>query len=63
MSELLDQQQALNVLVQAAQLAQKRGAFDLNEAGVVASAVNTFMPPAPEEVEEDVEEVSEEETE
>tara|TARA_R100000008_G_scaffold79915_1_gene61952 strand:+ start:3070 stop:3270 length:201 start_codon:yes stop_codon:yes gene_type:complete len=47
--------QALGVLVQAAHVAQKRGAFDLNEASLVAQAIQMFsVPPG---------EVSEEETE
>ena len=44
-------QQALNVLVQAAQTANKRGAFSLEEAGLISSAVSIFMPPAPEDEE------------
>ena len=48
-------QQALNVLVQAAQTANKRGAFSLEESGVIASAVSVFMPPAPPETETETE--------
>ena len=48
-------QQALNVLVQAAQTANKRGAFSLEESGVIASAVSVFMPPAPPETEAETE--------
>ena len=56
----MDQQQALTVLVQAAQVAQSKGAFSLKEASIVAQAVATFTPP--EEVQEDVsEEAAEEE--
>ena len=42
------QQEALEVLVQAVTVAQKRGAFNLDEAGVIANAVSVFVPaPAP----------------
>ena len=37
--------QALGVLVQAAHVAQKRGAFDLNEASLVAQAIQMFSAP------------------
>ena len=37
--------QALGVLVQAAHVAQKRGAFDLEEATLVAQAIKIFSPP------------------
>jgi len=40
----MDQTQALNVLVQAAQVAQSKGAFSLQEAAMVAEATSTFMP-------------------
>ena len=40
----MDQQVALSVLVQAAQVAQAKGAFSLQEAGVVAEAVAAFTP-------------------
>ena len=44
-----NQQQAVMVLVQAAQLAQKRGAFDLTEASLISHAVHLFVPdPTPE---------------
>jgi len=61
----MDQQQALTVLVQAAQVAQSKGAFSLQEAGVVAQAVAAFAPPEPPQVElpseEEPEDNSEEE--
>ena len=38
----MDQQQALTVLVQAAQVAQSKGAFSLQEAGVVAQAATAL---------------------
>ena len=50
-TEVESQQQALNVLVSAAQVAQKRGVFNLDEAAVIAQAVNVFMPPPPPEEE------------
>jgi len=54
----MDQQQAILVLVQAAQLAQSKGVFSLQEAGLVAQAVAVFSPPAEnqETVSEEVEE-------
>ena len=54
----MDQQQAILVLVQAAQLAQSKGVFSLQEAGLVAQAVAVFAPPAEnqETVSEEVEE-------
>ena len=59
----MDQNQALNTLVQAVNLAQQRGAFNLKEASMLASAVEVFMPPASETNEldttEDVTEASE----
>jgi len=58
------QQQAVHMLIQAAQLAQQRGAFNLNEASLVSQAVNHFVPPAPPPEEgTDVEEAVEEESE
>jgi hypothetical protein len=39
------QNQALNVLVNAVRLAQKRGAFNLDEAAVIGSAVSVFAGP------------------
>jgi hypothetical protein len=44
----MDQQQALTVLVQAAQVAQSKGAFTLQEAGVVAEAIAAFNTAPPE---------------
>tara|TARA_R110002110_G_scaffold390736_1_gene603869 strand:+ start:151 stop:342 length:192 start_codon:yes stop_codon:yes gene_type:complete len=61
----MEQQLALSVLVQAAQVAQSKGAFSLKEAGIVAQAVAAFAPPevVQEEVSEEAEEeVSEDET-
>ena len=57
----MDQNQALNVLVQAARVAQKRGAFSLDEASAVARAVSAFVATEPaastsEETEEEAEE-------
>mgnify|MGYP003628063469 CR=1 FL=1 len=42
----MEQNQALTVLVQAVNLAQKRGAFNLDEARAVADAVTIFTTPA-----------------
>ena len=58
--KMMDQNQALNTLVQAVNLAQQRGAFNLKEAAVLSSAVEVFTPPAEEtEVTEEVEEETE----
>ena len=46
----MDQNQALNTIVQGINVAQQRGAFNLKEASVLASAVEVFVPP--EEAEE-----------
>ena len=51
--EVENQQQALNVLVQAVQVAQKRGVYSLDEAGLISQAVAIFAPPAEEPTQED----------
>ena len=51
--EIENQQQALNVLVQAAQVAQKRGVYSLDEAGLIAQAIAVFAPPEEEPTQED----------
>ena len=38
-----EQAKAIIVLVQAVQIAQKRGAYDLNEASQISEAVNLFV--------------------
>ena len=53
------QQQAVGLLIQAAQIAQKRGAFDLSEAGLLAEAIGLLAPEPPPEEEEATEEESE----
>ena len=54
----MEQNQALNVLVQAARVAQKRGAYNLEEAKAIAIAVSAFVT-QPENI-EGIEEVHEE---
>lgn len=45
-NELVERQnKALNVLVEAARLAQARGAFSLEQAALVAEAIAVFQPP------------------
>ena len=62
--QIESQEQALSVLVQAAQLAQKRGAYDLTEAGLISQAVRVFAPePASAEMTDDSTEDSAEEAE
>ena len=40
----MNQQQALNVLVQAARIAQSKGAYTLEDAELVAKAIKVFIP-------------------
>ena len=40
----MNQQQALNVLVQAARIAQSKGAYTLEDAELVAKAIKLFIP-------------------
>jgi hypothetical protein len=44
--EKLTQQQALQVLVDAARIAQSKGLFTLDDAELVNKAIKAFMPPA-----------------
>jgi hypothetical protein len=44
--ENLNQQQALQVLVDAARVAQAKGIFTLDDAELVNKAIRAFMPPA-----------------
>ena len=56
-----NQNQALSVLMHAAQLAQTRGAFSLDEAGVISQAVALFTPePSQAEVKEEADGFEEE---
>ena len=41
----MNQQQALEVLINAVKVAQKRGAFELEETPMIFQAVTIFMPP------------------
>ena len=41
----MNQNEALNLLVQAVNLAQQKGAYSLQEAAAIADAVQTFTPP------------------
>lgn len=43
--ESLNQQQALQVLVDAARVAQSKGIFTLDDAELVNKAIRAFMPP------------------
>jgi hypothetical protein len=43
--EVLNQQQALQVLVDAARVAQSKGIFTLDDAELVNKAIKAFMPP------------------
>jgi len=47
-NELVEKQnRALNVLVDAARLAQTRGAFTLEQAALIAEAISVFRPAQP----------------
>ena len=46
--ENLTQQQAIGLLVQGVQIAQSRGAYNLNEAELIAKAIRAFSSPASE---------------
>jgi len=51
--------QAVGLLIQATQIAQKRGAFNLEEAALLSQAVNLLTPEAPPSEEGTTEEESE----
>ena len=53
------QNQAIGLLIQAVQIAQKRGAFDLEEAGMLSQAIKLLVPEPPPQEEETTEEESE----
>ena len=55
--------QAVDLLVQAARLAQNRGAFNLDEAAMISQAVKYFVPAATTDETSDVTETPEEESE
>ena len=55
----MEQNQALNVLVQAVRVAQKRGTYNLDEASAIAAAVSTFIPQPEADTSSVVEEASE----
>ena len=42
----MNQGQAVNVLIQAARIAQQKGAFTLEDAEMVSKAIRVFVPPA-----------------
>lgn len=44
MAQELNQAQAVNVLIQAARIAQSKGAFTLEDAELVARAIKVFIP-------------------
>jgi hypothetical protein len=44
MEQELNQSQAVNVLIQAARIAQGKGAFTLEDAELVAKAIRVFVP-------------------
>jgi len=57
----MEKNQALNILVQAVNIAQKRGAYDLKEASAIAAAVSVFTIEQPIETENNGEDVNNEE--
>ena len=44
----MNQGQAVNVLIQAARIAQAKGAFTLEDAELVSKAIKVFVPPTEE---------------
>ncbi len=40
----LSQEQALNILIQSARLATKRGAFEIEETELILKAIKVFIP-------------------
>jgi len=44
----MNQGQAVNVLIQAARIAQAKGAFTLEDAELVSKAIKVFVPPTDE---------------
>ncbi len=47
----MNQGQAVNVLIQAARIAQGKGAFTLEDAEMVSKAIKVFVPPTEAEAE------------
>lgn len=47
--EVLSQEQALGVLIQAARIGQKAGAYTLEDAEMIAKAIKLFVPATPAE--------------
>ena len=43
-TQTMNQAQAVNVLIQAARIAQSKGAFTLDDAALVAQAIKIFVP-------------------
>ena len=54
--------QAVNVLIQAARIAQTKGAFTLEDAEMVSKAIRIFVPPTPVGAEDDTDPVVNENT-
>lgn len=50
--EIKDQNQALNILVNTAKIAVKRGAFEIEETEVILKAIRMFQPEQLPQVEE-----------
>jgi hypothetical protein len=49
----MNQQEALNTLIRAVEVANKRGAYGLRESQQIATAVNAFREPQPEPEQKD----------
>lgn len=43
----MNKEQAIKILIQAAEVAQTKGAFNLNDASVIANAVSLLLKPEP----------------
>jgi len=55
MTQALTQAQAVDVLIQAARLAQAKGAFTLEDAELISKAIKVFVPEQPAGQTEDTE--------
>ncbi len=47
MENIENVQQAVSVLIQAAQVAQSKGVFTLSESRIIADAIDFLIPPVP----------------
>ncbi len=60
-NKYMNNEQALNILIQACRVAQQKGAFTLEDAVAVKSAIDVFVKPIEEVKEEPIKSVEEKE--